>query len=81
MRSRIKAWHLWVFVGAAVVVAELVAPPGELLSEGVDRALEQHPLLTRVAIEYTARHLMNDLPPQVDLFTWVARLVTRLART
>ncbi|WP_306365323.1 hypothetical protein [Nocardia sp. CC227C] len=81
MRSRIKAWHLWLFVGAAVVVAEVVAPEGELLSEGVDKAMEHHPVLTRAAIEITARHLTNDLPANLDPFTWIARLATSLART
>lgn len=79
-RSRIKAWHLWFAVGVAVVVAEAVAPPGQLMSEGVDRALERHPLLTRAAIEIVARHLTNDLPPALDPFVAVERLVRRAHR-
>lgn len=73
-RSKVKAWHLWLIVGAVVVAAELVAPEGELLSEGVDRALERHPWLVRLAIEVTARHLLNELPPHLDPFTHIPRL-------
>lgn len=77
IRYRIKAWHLWLAVGVVVIAAEVIAPPGELLSEGVDRALQRHPLLTRAAIEITGRHLTNDLPPAVDPYVHVGRLVTR----
>lgn len=79
-RSRIKAWHLWCVVGVVVVVAEAIAPPGELLSEGVDRALEKHPLLTRAAIEITARHLTNDLPPAVDPFAYIPKVAAWLTQ-
>ncbi|BAD58785.1 DUF7427 family protein [Nocardia farcinica] len=79
-RSRIRSWHLWLVVGVVVVACEAIAPPGELLSEGVDRALEKHPLLTRAAIGVTARHLTNDLPAAVDPFAAVHRVSTRLAQ-
>ncbi|WP_280465855.1 DUF7427 family protein [Nocardia brasiliensis] len=73
-RSKIQAWHLWAVVGAVVVAAELLAPPGQLLSEGVDRALERRPLLVRIAIELVARHLLNDIPPSIDPFSYLPRL-------
>ncbi|WP_109527251.1 MULTISPECIES: DUF7427 family protein [Nocardia] len=65
-RARIRAWHLWLIVGTVVAVAEEIAPTGQLLSEGVDRAIERHPILVRAAIIITALHLVNWLPARVD---------------
>ncbi|WP_443093708.1 DUF7427 family protein [Nocardia flavorosea] len=75
-RARLKAWHLWLVVIGVVVVADAIAPEGHTLSEGVDRALERRPLLTRVAIELVARHLTNDLPPHWDPIAALARTVS-----
>lgn len=58
----------WAALGAGVLAYEILCPPGETLSEGVDRALE-HPL-GRVAalggIALTAAHLANLLPKKLD---------------
>ncbi|MFE2994098.1 hypothetical protein ACFXG4_03655 [Nocardia sp. NPDC059246] len=79
-RARIKSGDLWLAVGAAVVGAELIAPPGELLSEGVDRAIQRRPVMTRTAIAVTALHLANLLPRQVDPFTILLRVSTSCLR-
>lgn len=50
----------------AILAYEMVAPPGELLSEGADRSLSRYPILTRVAIGVTALHLANLLPEKYD---------------
>lgn len=76
IRSRIRAWHLWLVVIGVVVVADVIAPPGQQLSEGVDKALESRPFLTRVAIELVARHLTNDLPPRYDPIAILARMIS-----
>lgn len=76
MRARIKAWHLWLVVACVVVIVEALAPEGELLSEGVDRALERHPILTRLAVELVARHLTNDIPPNLDPLSRLARILS-----
>lgn len=76
MRAHIRAWHLWLVVLGVVVACEAVAPEGELLSEGADKAMERHPILTRLAIELVARHLMNDLPPRWDPIAVFARTLS-----
>ncbi|WP_218001213.1 DUF7427 family protein [Nocardia thailandica] len=65
-RSQIRAGHLWLTLAGVVTALEIIAPEGELLSEGVDRGLERHPLLVRAAILITAAHLLNLLPERVD---------------
>ncbi len=65
-RSAIRAGHLWLALAGVVTALEIVAPEGELLSEGVDRGLERHPLLVRAAIIVTAAHLLNLLPERFD---------------
>ena len=61
-----KAGQAWVVVAAVVIVHEISAPAGHLLSEGVDRALERRPWLTRAAVVYLAAHLLNLVPPRID---------------
>jgi hypothetical protein len=61
-----KAERSWLVVGAVVSGIELAAPRGELLSHGVDRALESHPVLTRAAILYLGAHLLNLIPQEID---------------
>ncbi|MFC4373359.1 hypothetical protein ACFO5K_04540 [Nocardia halotolerans] len=73
-RSRIRAGHLWLVLVGVVTVLEVIAPEGELLSEGVDRGLEEHPLLVRAAIIITALHLINGLPQQLDPFARLPRV-------
>lgn len=68
IRPELTAQRAWTALGLGVLAYELACPSGELLSEGVDRALNSHPALTRAAIGYTALHLMNLLPESVDLF-------------
>lgn len=57
--ERLNARNAWIALGIGIVAWELSCREGELLSEGVDRALEAHPLLTRAAIGITAVHLAN----------------------
>lgn len=56
----------WFAVGAVVVAYELVAPDGQLLSEGIDRALIRWPVATRVGVALVACHLLNLIPTRVD---------------
>lgn len=56
----------WTALGIGIVIYELAAPPGQLLSEGVDRGIEKHPHLTRLGITLVALHLINGLPPRFD---------------
>jgi hypothetical protein len=71
VRPEITAPRAWAVMAAGIVAYELAAPPGELLSEGVDRALEKSPLAkaaTLVLIGATALHLANALPDAIDPF-------------
>lgn len=67
-KFNLTARNAWLAIALGVTVYEAAAPKGELLSEGVDRALEAHPFLTHAAIGVTALHLLNILPPKLDPF-------------
>lgn len=69
---------MWTVIGLAVAYHELSAPNGELLSEGVDRALEDHPVLTYSLITITAAHLLNQLPPKADPYAWIFLLINKV---
>lgn len=69
MRAGSKAW---LALGIGVVVYEFASREGELLSEAVDRYLEEYPVVTTAAIVLTAMHLLNVLPERVD--PWVMGL-------
>lgn len=71
------AGKAWAWIGALVTAYELSCPKGELLSEGVDRAIEKHPVAVPLAIGYTAAHLCNVLPKQIDLFHQGAQLLRK----
>jgi hypothetical protein len=65
MRYGNKAW-----IGLAVYLAivEILAPPGETLSEAMDEWLQSHlgKALSYTAVGVTAAHLVNLLPQQFD---------------
>lgn len=71
MRTSSKAW---LAMGAGIVAYEVACPAGETLSEGVDRYIERHPVITFATIGMTALHLANVLPPQIDLIHQLGRL-------
>lgn len=71
VKPEITAPRAWAVMATGILAYELVAPPGELLSEGVDRALERSSLAkaaTLGAIGCTALHLANVLPERIDPF-------------
>lgn len=67
----------WLTLTAGVVVYELVAPPGQLLSEMMDVYRAAHPLTINCVIVYLAGHLTRVWPASVDpltvLASWWAR--------
>ena len=71
MRSSERAW---IALGTGVVIYEVFAEDGELLSHQVDRWLERNRILTAGVIVVTALHLLNLIPPRIDPFTWVFSL-------
>lgn len=66
MKLRLTANRAWGVIGIGVLLYEIVANDGELLSEGADRALEAHPILTRLGVVVVALHLINALPARFD---------------
>lgn len=72
--NAVTAERAWAVLVAAIIVYELAAPRGQLLSEAVDRWLEKRPWPTRLAVIVTAAHLLNVLPDRVDPFTGVGHL-------
>jgi hypothetical protein len=77
IKPELKAGRMWCAIGATVLTYELICPKGELLSEGVDRAIEDHPIIVPLAIGITALHLMNKLPERIDPFHRFIDLIKR----
>lgn len=71
-------WGDWAWI--AILGYELFCPPGEMLSESLDRKLDKVPRLTEALIVYTALHCANRLPARIDLFHQIARLLGRIER-
>lgn len=66
---KITAGKAWAGLAAGVVAYDLLCPEGQMLSEGVDRGLEQHRLATGLAVGVTALHLLNVFPQNLDPFS------------
>jgi len=58
--------YAWLALGVGIVVYELAAPDGELLSAGWDRYLTHSPVLARVLPLVLCLHVVNLLPRRVD---------------
>lgn len=80
IRPELTAKRGWLAVGALVGAYELAAPEGQLLSEGVDRALEKHPLLVTAAVGSVALHLLNAIPEQIDPISRINDVARRLIK-
>ena len=69
MRRRLEgrtAREAWIALLALILWWEVYCPPGALLSEGVDVAIERWPVTTRALVLLVALHLINWLPARVD---------------
>lgn len=66
----------WIGLAIYLAIVEAAAPPGETLSEAMDKWLERHPgkALSHIAVAVTAAHLLNLIPPRLDpihlAFSW-----------
>lgn len=74
MRTAEKAW---IGLGAGILAYEILCPPEELLSEGMDRLIEKHPIATRAIIGAFALHLANLVPEKIDGIHHLSRFVSR----
>lgn len=59
VKPELTAKRAWLGIIAGVTAYELTCGDGELLSEGVDRAIQKHPIAVPLAIGVTALHLAN----------------------
>ena len=62
----VTAKRAWLALGTGILAHEVLCGDGELLSEGADRALEKHKVLTLGVIAVTALHLANAIPEKID---------------
>lgn len=72
VKPELTAKRAWATILAGVTIYELACPKSETLSEGVDRLLDKSKLWA-IPIGYTTLHLLNVLPPQIDLFHQVTK--------
>lgn len=75
---RKPGWGEWAWI--AILAYELFCPPGEMLSESLDRKLDRVPRLTEALIVYAALHCANRLPSRWDIFHQTARLLGRVEK-
>lgn len=73
VQPELTARRGWIAIAVGVTAYELACPKNELLSEGVDRAIDKHPVAIPLAIGYVAAHLCNLLPEKLDLFTQITK--------
>lgn len=67
----------WLTLAAGIIVYELSAEDGELLSESADRAMLRHPWIVRAAALMLACHVANITPARVDPVHWLFTLKPR----
>lgn len=77
--SYLTAGRGWKTLLTAILVFEFLAAEDELLSRGMDRLLERHPVWPRLAVLAVALHLCNWLPEKIDPVAW-AFVSTRVRR-
>ena len=56
----------WLALAAGIVLYEAAAPPGQLLSQAVDRYRAKHPFITNGVILYISLHLLRQWPRRAD---------------
>jgi len=67
----------WLTLAAGIVLYEVAAPKGELLSEAVDRYRRRHPVITNGTIFYIAMHLLRQWPKRIDPLHQIAVRASR----
>ncbi len=72
MRAASKAW---IGLAAGIIAYDVLAPPGETLSEACDRAMERYPVGTILTIGTVALHLANVLPQSIDPIHQLAKRI------
>lgn len=57
----------WIALATGVVAYDVLAPPGQTLSEGADHYMLRHPWVTRAVAAAVAGHVCNLLPNRFDV--------------
>lgn len=69
--------YAWLAMAAAILVYEVAAPRGELLTQAADRYRARRPVATYLVIAYIAGHLTRIWPQRLDpltrLSSWAGR--------
>ncbi len=68
----------WLALAGGVIVYELAAAEGELLSEAADRYMLHHPWLVRGIAFSLAAHVCNLISPKFDPLHWLFTAKQRL---
>lgn len=68
MARYLTAGNGWKVILGCVLAYEALCVEEELLSRGMDRLLEKHPVWPRIAVLVVAFHLVNWIPERVDPF-------------
>jgi pyrroloquinoline quinone (PQQ) biosynthesis protein C len=58
--------YAWITIAVGVLTYEIVAPPGQLLSEAMDKYRKHHPFAAGAAVIYVAAHLLRVWPTRID---------------
>jgi hypothetical protein len=58
--------YAWAALVAGIVTYEAACPPGQLLSEAVDRYRIRYPFVINGAILYISLHLLRQWPKRID---------------
>lgn len=56
----------WMALGCYVLAYDVLAVPGQTLSEGADRYMLKHPWITRAVALAVAGHVCNLVKPEYD---------------
>ncbi|MFE5290142.1 hypothetical protein ACFRAQ_34685 [Nocardia sp. NPDC056611] len=75
MRRHLTGERALIALTIAITAYEIAAPEGQLISHAFDRLLEKHRYATGFAVIYTSAHLLNVLPPRVDLYHLLGRTI------
>ncbi len=69
--------YAWITLAVGVITYEITAPPGQLLSEAMDKYRKHHPWAAGAAVIYVACHLLRVWPKPVDP---LHRIAVRMGR-
>lgn len=77
---RPTAKQVWAAIAGLVLVHNVTAEDGNLLSEQMDDWIIAHPILARAVIVILAVHLANMVTPQYDVISWGFIAVRKIRR-